>query len=87
MVLGYRMKVAEFDSSDFKDDLGEFVRNLVKQTAEIGDLDAVFEARMWDMGGSDLRRFQEVVGAHIKDGQFDDAVIARAKNLGYAEAS
>lgn len=85
MVLGYRMKSAEFDSSDFKDDLGELVRNLVKQTAELGDLDAVFEARMWEMGGSDLGKFQKVVGAHIKDGQFDDAVIARAKVLGPLE--
>ena len=85
MTLSYRMKSAEFDSRDFKDDINEFVVNLVKTTAELGDLDAVFEARMWYMDKSDLRRFQEVIGSHIEDGQFDEQVSARAVALGWAE--
>jgi hypothetical protein len=82
--IGYKFQRAKLDVYTIESELIDVVKGYIRAAAEEGELDDLFEARMQEMDDNDLRRFNEVLTQHIKDGQYDEAVEERAVTLGWS---
>jgi hypothetical protein len=85
LIIGNKFQRADVEAYDLEENLVADVKNYIRKAAEEGELDKLFEARLWAMDSNDLRVLAEAFAAHISDGMFDDAVLVRAKKLGLKE--